>query len=102
MDGSSGSVKFTAQSTLKCPQCLQMVSVGTGGEYNLKQHLGATKCVKAAAKNQQKPPQKTIDNYFSKAAVAVPSTVAAPAPIQGPAVVTAVAAPQRTGPVPQE
>ncbi|KAJ6560625.1 hypothetical protein DFH09DRAFT_1483293, partial [Mycena vulgaris] len=78
--------------TLKCPDCLQEIPVGPGGENNLtKRHVGTEKCkanIRLAAEWAKHPPKKTpiyapLTAFFFKPKEAVPSTVATPARVQG-------------------
>ncbi|KAJ7930728.1 hypothetical protein B0H13DRAFT_1858536 [Mycena leptocephala] len=84
-DQDDGSDKWHAQSTITCPGCQTVVKVGFAGHSNYAQHKIA--CDKNLAKPApKKPVHALLSNFFFKADKApplVPSTVAAPAPVQG-------------------
>ncbi|KAJ7782583.1 hypothetical protein DFH07DRAFT_764716 [Mycena maculata] len=103
VSGSTSTVnKFHNKSTLKCPDCLQDIKVGTGGQANLRSHIGTPKCLKSQKEHKKaKPKYALLTDYLKPKAAPVPSTVAAPEPVMG-LTFSRVEPPEGTGPEPLE
>src|ERR1700678_4487967 len=82
--------KFTADSTLSCPNCGQTIHVGTGGENNLEAHRSSKACKMTAAQNTHNKlkPNKSLYTFFRPRLALYPSTVTPPTPVHAPAINT--------------
>ncbi|EIW74025.1 hypothetical protein CONPUDRAFT_160412 [Coniophora puteana RWD-64-598 SS2] len=69
MAGETAEKKWNTDSTLECPQCHEIVTVGFGGEENLKIHKKSNKCkatiAKRAAEEEKKKPRTGKGTLFS-------------------------------------